>query len=86
MVKTKYKFDLVNLMIMYEDKEQEPLSVRELSLKTGICVNTLHSWYKNRIEPGKKQNISSIKIEQINILCDFFGCTVEELFKKENMI
>ena len=52
------------------------IKITELSKETGISRTTLTSLYYERTK--------AIKFETLNILCNFFGCTPNDLITIEN--
>lgn len=55
--------------------EGRPITLKEISLKTGIT--------KNRLVDYRKSRASAVKLETIAALCDYFNCTPGDLLVLE---
>lgn len=51
--------------------DKHELSQRELSRKTGIRQTTIGDYYNNKCK--------HISINNLDVLCDYFNCNVEDL-------
>ncbi len=65
------KINLDRLIAKKIIAEGRPISLKEVSQKTGITENRLIDYRKNRAR--------AIKLETIAILCNYFDCTPGDL-------
>ncbi len=72
---TTVKINLDPLIARKVIVEGRPITLREISLKTGITENRLVDYRKNRA--------SAVKLETIAALCDYFNCTPGDLLVLE---
>lgn len=51
--------------------EERTISLRTAASETGVALNTIHAWSRNRVQ--------RYDAEQIIVFCDYFECEIADL-------
>jgi len=69
------KFNLIELVAKIENEKEINLSIRKISLKTGIRYNTLWNYFYG--------SFKHISVENLVALLQYFDCDLCDLIKYE---